>query len=558
MSHPDGTLKKSSYGSQTTNYTYDGLNRLVSEQAPNKTYTYQYDSYGNRSSLSVTGDETYTTSYTYDKNNRMRNQTKTAGTAKEITDFWYDPNGNQISSMTVSTGGTGTAGVGIALVGADNTNSYSEYNSWNQLIKTMQNGKTSSYTYNGDGLRMSKTINGVKTSHIWDGTNIAADVSGSTVTKYIRGLQLISSKKGSNENFYTYNGHGDVIQLTNGTGAITKQYSYDAFGVETDKADNDTNPFRYCGEYYDTETDSIYLRARYYRPTAGRFITEDPIRDGLNWYSYCRNNPIIFIDPLGLVSVGLRDYAGTYSGSSVEWDESTRTATVSWNDKSFSVLSDSKNNVDGRIQVDDSLFIQEFGIGDEQMVVYTDSVTGNSSIRVNFNITDNTNTTINNMTYADAFLNGVSNDWSSTTVACHTGQHANGIVVNVNNVTTANDYSRSYLGGPINMFVGDGRTGYTYSLADFMSTSAHEFGHAGFHVYDIYHYTDPNTGSTKRTDPNISVPFKSIMNYQFGLGGAQPVDYDIIFTNKTWTLNSWFYYSSDSNTLDKHIGAGNW
>ena len=88
----------------------------------------------------------------------MRNQTKTAGTAKEITDFWYDPNGNQISSMTVSTGGTGTAGVGIALVGADNTNSYSEYNSWNQLIKTMQNGKTSSYTYNGDGLRMSKTV----------------------------------------------------------------------------------------------------------------------------------------------------------------------------------------------------------------------------------------------------------------------------------------------------------------------------------------------------------------------------------------------------------------
>ena len=284
----------------TTNYTYDGLNRLVSEQAPDKTYTYQYDSYGNRSQLSVTGDETYTTSYTYDKNNRMRNQTKTAGTAKEITDFWYDPNGNQISSMTVSTGGTGTAGVGIALVGADNTNSYSEYNSWNQLTRTMQNGKTSSYTYNGDGLRMSKTINGVKTSHIWDGTNIAADVSGSTVTKYIRGLQLISSKKGSNENFYTYNGHGDVIQLTNGTGAITKQYSYDAFGVEIDKADNNTNPFRYCREYYDIETDSVYLRARYYRPTTGRFITEDPIMDGLNWYTYCSYEPVNRIDISGL------------------------------------------------------------------------------------------------------------------------------------------------------------------------------------------------------------------------------------------------------------------
>lgn len=284
----------------TTNYTYDGLNRLVQEEAPDNTYSYQYDSYGNRSQLSVTGDENYTTSYTYDKNNRMRKQTKTVGTSSEITDFWYDPNGNQISSMTVSTGGTGTAGVGIALVGADNTSSYSEYNSWNQLTKTMQNGNTASYTYNGDGLRMSKTVNGTTTSHIWDGTNIAADVSGSTVTKYIRGLQLISSKKGSNESFYTYNGHGDVVQLTNGSGSITKQYGYDAFGVETDKADNDTNPFRYCGEYYDTETDSIYLRARYYRPITGRFITEDPIRDGLNWYVYCSGNPVMLFDPWGL------------------------------------------------------------------------------------------------------------------------------------------------------------------------------------------------------------------------------------------------------------------
>ena len=320
MSHPDGTLKKSSYGSQTTNYTYDGLNRLVSEQAPNKTYTYQYDSYGNRSQLSVTGDETYTTSYTYDKNNRMRNQTKTAGTAKEITDFWYDPNGNQISSMTVSTGGTGTAGVGIALVGADNTNSYSEYNSWNQLTKTMQNGKTASYTYNGDGLRMSKTVDGKTTKHIWDGTDIVGDVTDGTVTKYIRGLQLISSKNGSNENFYTYNGHGDVVQLTNNTGAITKQYNYDAFGVETNKTNNDTNPFRYCGEYYDIETDSVYLRARYYRPTTGRFITEDSywnvdnmiygnsndkkpninaiIQSG-SLYIYCNSNPVRMIDPDG-------------------------------------------------------------------------------------------------------------------------------------------------------------------------------------------------------------------------------------------------------------------
>lgn len=163
------------------------------------------------------------------------------------------------------------------------------------MTKTIRNGKTASYTYNGDGLRMSKTVNGTITSHIWNGTNIAGDVTNGNVTKYIRGIQLISSKTGSNEIFYTYNAHGDVVQITNGSGDITKQYSYDAFDVEQNKDANDINPFRYCGEYLDNETESIYLRARHYSPISGRFITEDPIRDGLNWYSYAANNPIIFV-----------------------------------------------------------------------------------------------------------------------------------------------------------------------------------------------------------------------------------------------------------------------
>ena len=209
--------------------------------------------------------------------------------------------------MTVTTGTDEDAGVGIEPAGG-NTNSINEYDSWNQLTKTMQNGKTASYTYNGDGLRMSKTVDGTTTRHIWDGTNIAGDVTNETVTKYIRGIQLISSKTDSNESFYTYNAHGDVVQLTNGSGDITKQYSYDAFGVEQNKDVNDTNPFRYCGEYFDGETESVYLRARYYSPVSGRFITEDPIRDGLNWYTYCRANPINYSDPTGeAFGVTIRD-----------------------------------------------------------------------------------------------------------------------------------------------------------------------------------------------------------------------------------------------------------
>ncbi|MBQ8637190.1 MAG: RHS repeat-associated core domain-containing protein, partial [Clostridia bacterium] len=63
--------------------------------------------------------------------------------------------------------------------------------------------------------------------------------------------------------------------------------------------------FRYCGEYYDVETGFIYLRARYYDPMVGRFTSVDPIKDGLNWYAYCYNNPVAYIDPSGKEPVSL-------------------------------------------------------------------------------------------------------------------------------------------------------------------------------------------------------------------------------------------------------------
>lgn len=64
---------------------------------------------------------------------------------------------------------------------------------------------------------------------------------------------------------------------------------------------SDANPFRYCGEYYDKQTKTLYLRARYYDSNTGRFTAEDPIKDGSNWYSYCGGNPVNFVDPLGLI-----------------------------------------------------------------------------------------------------------------------------------------------------------------------------------------------------------------------------------------------------------------
>ena len=75
--------------------------------------------------------------------------------------------------------------------------------------------------------------------------------------------------------FYLFNAHGDVIELADSTGASTRAYDYDAFGVEKDPDPLDENPFRYCGEYFDRETETYYLRARYYDPTIGRFTQQD-------------------------------------------------------------------------------------------------------------------------------------------------------------------------------------------------------------------------------------------------------------------------------------------
>ncbi len=120
-------------------------------------------------------------------------------------------------------------------------------------------------------------------------------------TAYVRGLSLVAAVRDGVRTYYHYNAHGDVVQLTNSSGTVTKNYTYDAFGVEQDASDGDANPFRYCGEQFDTETGNYYLRARYYSPEVGRFTQEDPIMDGLNWYTYCAGNPVRFYDPSGCV-----------------------------------------------------------------------------------------------------------------------------------------------------------------------------------------------------------------------------------------------------------------
>ena len=116
-----------------------------------------------------------------------------------------------------------------------------------------------------------------------------------------------------------------MVQLANSSGTVTKSYEFDSFGNEKNPSTTDTNPWRYCAEYFDKETGTYYLRHRNYDPRIGRFTSGDPIKDGLNWYTYCNNNPVMFIDPSGLLA--LQETVDILDGT-IDWDVATGTVTV--------------------------------------------------------------------------------------------------------------------------------------------------------------------------------------------------------------------------------------
>jgi RHS repeat-associated protein len=93
------------------------------------------------------------------------------------------------------------------------------------------------------------------------------------------------------------------VALSNSSGNICCSYQYSAYGqVAASDPDFTANPCLFTGRRFDYETGLYYYRARYYNPYIGRFLQTDPVGygDGINWYVYCGNNPLSFVDPLGL------------------------------------------------------------------------------------------------------------------------------------------------------------------------------------------------------------------------------------------------------------------
>jgi len=114
-----------------------------------------------------------------------------------------------------------------------------------------------------------------------------------------------------NTTSWSYNVLGQVTSETNTQGK-SATFVYDAFGNVI--SGGFSSPFMYCGEYLDIESGMYYLRARYYNPATGRFLTEAPIGYGLNWYNYCSGNPVMYVDSWGLYDVHSGNFFCTPAG----------------------------------------------------------------------------------------------------------------------------------------------------------------------------------------------------------------------------------------------------
>ena len=304
--------KKGKSTKKTAAYTYDMLGRITREtKTGREDISYTYDANNNRKQMTI-GNKT--TAYQYNKNDELlRTDTLHTDTEKnDVVIYKNDKNGNQLAAVNrseIPAEAKDTSYIDVDVTLGDNQlndNVVNHYNALNQLTETLTKNYKVSFTYDAEGLRTGKTVNGEKTVYVWDGDQVVMELSkgGAVQKRYIRGNDLVYADKGENteKTYYVTDMHGNVVQLLDESGNVTKTYEYDSFGNEVKPEKKDENPYRYCGEYYDKETEEVYLRARYYEPSVGRFITRDTYTGesdeplSLHLYTYCENDGVNYVD----------------------------------------------------------------------------------------------------------------------------------------------------------------------------------------------------------------------------------------------------------------------
>ena len=289
-------------------YEYDEFNQLITfcDYINQKQYRYDYDEAGNIltetvSRIGAHGQlyDSRVNAYGYDDANWGDKLTSYNG--ETIT---YDEIGNPLSYRD-----------GMTMTWLNG-----------RKLTTLQSGNDSiSYKYDSNGVRTSKTVNGVEYTYEYLNGHLMHETRGEKVFDYCYDangqLYAVSYKANSSTDavtyYYAHNWRGDITSIYDGDGNMVAKYEYDVWGnvLTVTDANNKSitdknhianlNPFRYRSYYYDSESGFYYLMSRYYDPVVHRFLNADGYfqsGDGIldtNMNAYCRNNPIMYYDPTG-------------------------------------------------------------------------------------------------------------------------------------------------------------------------------------------------------------------------------------------------------------------
>jgi RHS repeat-associated protein len=273
------TSKADQLAGVTSNYAYDPLYELTQvTQLTSTTESYSYDPVGNRLSALNT-----LPSYSYNTSNEL--------TSTSSTSYTYDSNGNML---------TKTAG--------SNTTTYAwDYENRLTAVTLPGTGGTVTFKYDPMGRRIEKVSPTFTSVFVYDGDNLVetTNSTGAVVARYTQTQNVdepLAELRSGTTTYYEADGLGSVTSLTNAAGVVANTYAYDSYGNTTGSSGSVSNPFQYTGREFDTETNLYYNRARYLDAATGRFISEDPIgfSGGADFYAYVANDPVNWIDPLGL------------------------------------------------------------------------------------------------------------------------------------------------------------------------------------------------------------------------------------------------------------------
>jgi RHS repeat-associated protein len=309
-------------GQPMVNYTYDNADRLAQIAQGTSTVASGYDAANRRTSLTLPNGVAM--SYSYDSASQLTGLTCSLGSSSlGNLAYSYDLAGRraQVGGSFARTGlplavtttaynanneftQWGTAALTYDANGnmtSDGVNSF-VWNARNQLAS--MNLGASSFQYDPFGRRVGKTVSGATTNYLYDGGNVAQELSGTAPTANLLtgGVdEIFSRTDASGARNFLADALGSTLALTDSTGGTLTQYTYEPFGNTTVSGSASANPYQYTGREND-RTGLYFYRARHYNPVLQRFVSEDPIGffgGDVNFYPYVRNNPLRYRDPQG-------------------------------------------------------------------------------------------------------------------------------------------------------------------------------------------------------------------------------------------------------------------